>query len=229
MIQGIWPDKNWLCTYAKMYMAKMFIDMFTIKDGFSCCEFISQQTPWIQYWLFYSLSVSLGSAWVMVSYLSRFVTDFLKPTIKVLNFFQGQCTSQILGGPNLSVQKTWALQIVSSIATKRKSLLVTVNPMATLAVPEVFINLAFEDTGQNNFYWAFICSGCKLGVKAYYTNYTFVGKRTIEKEYITPGKSTHGSVWRWNLNPWNSPGSAKTFGEGCGVGGGNPCKFFLFW
>merc|ERR1719204_2646336 len=39
--------------------------------------------------------------------------------------------------------------------------------------------------------------GCKLGVKAYYTNYTFVGKRTIEKEYITPGKSTHGGVWRW--------------------------------
>ena len=65
---------------------------------------------------------------------------------------------------------------------------------------------------------------------AYFTNYTFVGERTIEKEFITPHVpyKLSGSAWRWNLNPWNSPGSAKTFGEGCGVGGGNPCKVCLF-
>jgi len=66
--------------------------------------------------------------------------------------------------------------------------------------------------------------GCNLGVMAFFTNYTFVGERTIEKEYIAPHVpyKLSGSAWRWNLNPWNSPGSAKTFGEGCGVGGGNP-------
>ena len=106
--------------------------------------------------------------------------------------------------------------------------------MATCAVTEVFLNLVFEELLKMiHFYGAynlFICSGCQLGVMAYFTNYTFVGKRTIEKEYITPHVpyKAPGSVWRWNLNPWNSPGSAKTFGEGCGVGGGNPCKFFLF-
>ena len=65
---------------------------------------------------------------------------------------------------------------------------------------------------------------------AFFTNYTFVGERTIEKEYIAPHVpyKLSGSAWRWNLNPWNSPGSAKTFGDGCGVGGGNPCKFFSF-
>merc|ERR1719357_466170 len=66
--------------------------------------------------------------------------------------------------------------------------------------------------------------GCNLGVMAFFTNYTFVGERTIEKEYIAPHVpyKLSGSAWRWNLNPWNSPGSAKTFGDGCGVGGGNP-------
>ena len=65
---------------------------------------------------------------------------------------------------------------------------------------------------------------------AFFTNYTFVGERTIEKEYITPKLpyNSPNSAWKWNLHPWNSPGSAKTFGEGCGVGGGNPCKFVIF-
>merc|ERR1719259_49788 len=60
--------------------------------------------------------------------------------------------------------------------------------------------------------------GCNLGVMAFFTNYTFVGERTIQKEYIAPHVpyKLSGSTWRWNLNPWNSPGSAKTFGEGCG-------------
>ena len=48
-----------------------------------------QSSPWIQDWLSYSLSVSLGSAWVMVSHLSRFVTDFLKPTVTSAHFFSG--------------------------------------------------------------------------------------------------------------------------------------------
>merc|ERR1719419_1273608 len=52
--------------------------------------------------------------------------------------------------------------------------------------------------------------GCNLGVMAFFTNYTFVGERTIQKEYI----ALHV--------PYKSSGSAKTFGEGCGVGGGNP-------
>merc|ERR1719357_2485219 len=57
--------------------------------------------------------------------------------------------------------------------------------------------------------------GCNLGVMAFFTNYTFVGERTIEKEYIAPHVpyKLSGSAWRWNLNPWNSPGSAKTFGD----------------
>ena len=66
---------------------------------------------------------------------------------------------------------------------------------------------------------------------AFFSNYTFVEKRTIEKKYITP-KLPYSSASGWNatkyLHPWNSPGSAITFGEGCGVGGGNPSKFFLF-
>jgi len=62
---------------------------------------------------------------------------------------------------------------------------------------------------------------------AFFSNYTFVEKRTIEKKYITP-KLPFSSAFGWNANmewylhPWNSPGSAITFGEGCGVGGGNP-------
>ena len=65
---------------------------------------------------------------------------------------------------------------------------------------------------------------------AFFSNYTFVEKRTIEKKYITP-KLPYSSASGLNnkhLHPWNSPGSALTFGEGCGVGGGNPCKFFIF-
>ena len=66
------------------------------------------------------------------------------------------------------------------------------------------------------------CEGrCRAGagLVAWFTNYTSVPERTIEKEYLTQGLTNKGPL---GLHPWNSPGSAKIFGNGCGVNGGNP-------
>ena len=56
---------------------------------------------------------------------------------------------------------------------------------------------------------------------AYFTNFTFVEERTVPDEFI----DTKTGWTHWvtkGLHPWNSPGAAPTFGNGCGVSGGNP-------
>ena len=72
------------------------------------------------------------------------------------------------------------------------------------------------------------CSTCTVKKSAFFTNYTTIpGDPTLPEEMFdewlperrrkTPGKG---------FNPWNAPGSATVFGNGCGVNGGNPdgCK-----
>ena len=64
-------------------------------------------------------------------------------------------------------------------------------------------------------------NGCSrtAGRTAWFTNYTVVPKVTIEEDMFdkwAPRDSGAG------LHPWNSPGSAPTFGNGCGLNGGNP-------
>jgi len=61
--------------------------------------------------------------------------------------------------------------------------------------------------------------GKSMGLVAFFTNYTVVEKRTLPKEffdYSARFKSPAGK------HPWNSPGAAPTFGNGCGANGGNP-------
>ena len=66
------------------------------------------------------------------------------------------------------------------------------------------------------------CEGrCRnsMGLTAFFTNYTVVEKRTLPKEFLdadTTNKSPAGK------HPWNSPGAAPIFGNGCGANGGNP-------
>ena len=56
---------------------------------------------------------------------------------------------------------------------------------------------------------------------AYFTNFTFVEERTVPDEFID--KEVGSTHWvTGGLHPWNSPGAAPTFGNGCGVSGGNP-------
>ena len=59
------------------------------------------------------------------------------------------------------------------------------------------------------------------GLTSYFTNFTFVEERTVPDEFI----DTRTGWTHWvtkGLHPWNSPGAAPTFGNGCGVSGGNP-------
>jgi len=69
---------------------------------------------------------------------------------------------------------------------------------------------------------SFGCEGrCRnsMGLTAFFTNYTVVEKRTLPKEFLdadTTNKSPAGK------HPWNSPGAAPIFGNGCGANGGNP-------
>ena len=59
------------------------------------------------------------------------------------------------------------------------------------------------------------------GLDAFFTNFTFVEKKTISDEFID--KEVGSTHWvTGGLHPWNSPGAAPTFGNGCGVSGGNP-------
>jgi len=58
-----------------------------------------------------------------------------------------------------------------------------------------------------------------MGLTTFFTNYTVVEKRTLPKEFLdasTTNKSPAGK------HPWNSPGAAPIFGNGCGANGGNP-------
>ena len=58
-----------------------------------------------------------------------------------------------------------------------------------------------------------------IGLTSFFTNYTFVKEATLPEEFFDDSvrRETKGG-----LHPWNSPGSAPTFGNGCGVNGGNP-------
>ena len=58
------------------------------------------------------------------------------------------------------------------------------------------------------------------GLTAWFTNFTSVDEKTIPDEYITKGLRFETSAA--GLHPWNSPGSAPTWGNGCGANGGNP-------
>ena len=68
--------------------------------------------------------------------------------------------------------------------------------------------------------------GCdkKTGLENWFTNFTFVEERTIDDKFIDTCDS-HDCYSHWvtgQLHPWNSPGAAPTFGNGCGANGGNP-------
>ena len=63
-------------------------------------------------------------------------------------------------------------------------------------------------------------NGCNRGAGwvSWFTNFTVVPEATIEEEmYAQAPRSSHAG-----LHPWNSPGFAPTYGNGCGLNGGNP-------
>ena len=64
-------------------------------------------------------------------------------------------------------------------------------------------------------------NGCDstAGRTAWFTNYTSVPKMTIDKELLGKGRRFKSSA---GFHPWTSPGAAKTYGNGCGLNGGNP-------
>merc|ERR1719412_855543 len=61
------------------------------------------------------------------------------------------------------------------------------------------------------------CSG-SAGLRSWFTNYTKVAERTVEKKFMAKVRSKTAI----GLHPWNSPGSAEIVGDGCGVNGGIP-------
>ena len=64
-------------------------------------------------------------------------------------------------------------------------------------------------------------NGCSAtaGRNAWFTNYTSVPEMTIDKELLSGGRRFKSSA---GLHPWTSPGAALTYGNGCGLNGGNP-------
>lgn len=62
------------------------------------------------------------------------------------------------------------------------------------------------------------CSG-STGLVAWFTNYTVVQEATLPEEFFDNSARRKTKV---GLHPWNSPGSAPTYGNGCGANGGNP-------
>jgi len=68
-----------------------------------------------------------------------------------------------------------------------------------------------------------------IGETAFSTNYTMVeyGEPTIPEEMFDAWlpewrRKTWFGPGQYGLNPWNAPGSAPIYGNGCGVNGGNP-------
>merc|ERR1712061_842618 len=57
------------------------------------------------------------------------------------------------------------------------------------------------------------------GLVAFFTNYTVVQEATLPEEFFDNSARRETEA---GLHPWNSPGSAPTFGNGCGANGGNP-------
>ena len=66
------------------------------------------------------------------------------------------------------------------------------------------------------------CTGrCRssMSLVAFFTNYTVVEKRTIQKDFLDPSSKFKSPAGK---HPWCSPGAAPIFGNGCGANGGNP-------
>ena len=72
-----------------------------------------------------------------------------------------------------------------------------------------------------------------LGMNDFFLNFTvipskFGGKPTISKDMFDEWlPEWRTKTWGfppagWGLHPWNAPGSAPVWGNGCGVNGGNP-------
>ena len=68
-----------------------------------------------------------------------------------------------------------------------------------------------------------------IGEHAFSTNYTMVEhiEPTIPEEMFDAWlpewrRKTWFGPGQFGLNPWNAPGSAPIYGNGCGVNGGNP-------
>ena len=64
--------------------------------------------------------------------------------------------------------------------------------------------------------------GCSrdAGEHNWFTNYTSVPEQTLEDSMFDKwGRRCSLNIE--GLNPWNSPGAAPVFGNGCGVNGGN--------
>ena len=64
-------------------------------------------------------------------------------------------------------------------------------------------------------------NGCSRSAShtAWFTNYTTVPEVTLQEEMFDEWGHRDSEA---GLHPWNSPGAAITFGNGCGVNGGNP-------
>ena len=64
-------------------------------------------------------------------------------------------------------------------------------------------------------------NGCSrsAGINAFFTNFTGVPERTIADEFIESENLVDSEP---GFHPWNSPGAAMTYGDGCGLNGGNP-------
>ena len=56
------------------------------------------------------------------------------------------------------------------------------------------------------------------GHTAWFTNFTSVSEVTLPEDMFDHGTAESEA----GLHPWNSPGAAPTYGDGCGLNGGNP-------
>ena len=69
------------------------------------------------------------------------------------------------------------------------------------------------------------CSGSSVrgSAKDWFTNHTFIpGEPTIPDDMYDADNSARLDALKRKKHPWTSPGTAPTFGEGCGANGGNP-------
>ena len=64
-------------------------------------------------------------------------------------------------------------------------------------------------------------NGCSQGAghTAWFTNFTSVSEVTLPEDMFDDSDPRDSEA---GLHPWNSPGAAPTYGDGCGLNGGNP-------
>ena len=75
-----------------------------------------------------------------------------------------------------------------------------------------------------------VCQGVRCSpasvqgyAKDWFTNHTFIpGEPTIPDDMYDATSAARLRKLKQMKTPWNSPGTAPTFGEGCGASGGNP-------